>query len=82
MPMNQLKVKDLPTGWRILQMARSQNDPSQAFVLCEREPHDISNCNFVTWGANLTLGGCHLGHYFDDLRDAEADFNKRKANLR
>jgi hypothetical protein len=81
MPTTRLTVKDMPRGWRVLQMARSQNDPSQAFVLCERDPHDEHDLNFVTWSANLTMGGCHHGNYFDDMRSAEQDFNKRKANL-
>lgn len=82
MPLNQLTVKGLPAGWRVLQMARSTQHPQDAFVLCERDPHREVGDNFVTWYANLEMGGCSSGHYHESLRDAEADFNRRKANLR
>ncbi len=82
MSITTLKVKGLPAGWRVLQLARGQNNPSDAFVLCERDPPEDAEMNFVTWRANLEMGGCFLGHYFDNLRSAESDFNKRKVSLR
>lgn len=82
MPRNTLTVKGLPAGWRVLQMARSQVQPSDAIVLCEREPQSQYDMNFVTWRANLELGGCVHGNYYDNFRDADDDFNRRKRALR
>lgn len=76
-----LKVKGLPAGWRVLQFKQSSSDPSSAVILCERHPHREDDVNFVTWRANLVMGGCHLGHYHDSLRDAESDFAKRSQSL-
>lgn len=78
----QLTVKGLPAGWRVLQMARSTQHPMDSYILCERDPPRKDDMNFVTWYANLEMGGCVHGNYFDSLRDAEADFNRRKASLR
>lgn len=77
-----LSVKGLPAGWRILQMAKSANNPQDAYVLCERDPPRPHDMNFVTWYANLQMGGCHLGFYVGTLDQAERDFAKRRATLR
>jgi hypothetical protein len=63
MARNSLKVNGLPQGWKILQMARAINEPRDAYVLCEREPHQANEMNYVTWYANLIEGGCYHGHY-------------------
>ena len=79
-----LSVKGLPKGWKILQMSRSTIHPQDAVVLCERTPQhpEQNDCGFVTWAANLQMGGVFHGHYFNDKKEAEADFTKRRVNLR
>jgi hypothetical protein len=80
---NRLTVKGLPPGWKVLQLARGRDNPYDAFVLCERDPHDPrDHCQFVTWRANLELGGCVGGEYRETYDEALQSFNKRKAVLR
>jgi hypothetical protein len=80
--MRELTVKGLQPGWKVLMLARGQQNPYDAIVLCERDPPQLGECNFVTWRANLELGGCSHGNYHVLYRDADLDFMKRKQVLR
>jgi hypothetical protein len=81
MPNPGLSVKGLPAGWKILQLKRDNNNPQDGYVVCERDPSTEQDLNFVTWYANLEMGGCHQGHYFETRHEAEADFAKRTKHL-
>lgn len=74
---NHPQIKGFPPGWRILKHKMCPC-AREAIVLCEKDdarPHDTQ---YVTWEADLVLGGCYHGHYTNDLAQAEADLVQRR----
>jgi len=69
-------IKHFPQGWKVIDFHQSPNHPRDAVVLCEREVHDDSDCNFVTWYANMIEGGCHLGSYKETQQAAREIFGE------
>jgi hypothetical protein len=67
--------KDLPAGWSVLKH-KPLRDAHLSKVLCGKI-HDGIAVEYVTWIYNHDAGGCVLGHYFERLEPALADFDNR-----
>lgn len=75
------KIKGLPRGWKVIAFFQSPTSDRDATVLCERDPHDEFDCNFVSWNVNMIEGGCFLGMYFYVEGAARSAFTHRKMQL-
>lgn len=74
------KIPGLPGGWTPVLFGQSERHPRDAVVVCQRGSAP-SKLEWVCWQVNMVEGGCHVGHYKSNRREAELVFEERFRRL-
>lgn len=75
-------LRGVPSGWRVIALAKPNENDTSWVVACERVPKEEMNMNYTTWTfVPRTDAGdgstCVHGHYFNDRARVLKDFVER-----
>ena len=67
----------IPQGWKLIGR-RDCPCGHEAIVLCEKADDRQDDTQYVTWEADLRMGGCYHGRYTESLEQAKLDLANRR----